>query len=224
VEQLLVEIGLGEYLAQIVGGIPMSQGEVVRPADLGLAQAAVAACMTGPLDGLLTGNAERRARLAVLLAGEPDLVCGDGNLDEPLGSIRSEIRSFADSEIAPHAQAWHLSNSLIPLGLIAEMAELGVFGLAIPEVHGGMGLGKEAMCIVAEELSRGYLGVGSLSTRSEIAAELILTAGTDEQKRKWLPRIATGGVLPTAVFTEPDAGSDLAALKTRAVRHGDRYR
>ena len=104
------------------------------------------------------------------------------------------------------------------------MAELGVFGLTIPEEYGGMGLGKEAMCVVSEELSRGYIGVGSLGTRSEIAAELILAGGTEEQKRDWLPRIATGEVLPTAVFTEPDTGSDLASIKTRAVRHGDVYR
>src|SRR3954468_14202647 len=83
-----------------------------------------------------------------------------------------------------------------------------------------MGLGKESMCVVSEELSRGYIGVGSLGTRSEIAAELILGGGTEAQKQKWLPRIASGEVLPTAVFTEPNTGSDLASLKTRAVKHG----
>jgi (2S)-methylsuccinyl-CoA dehydrogenase len=80
------------------------------------------------------------------------------------------------------------------------------------------------MCVVSEELSRGYIGVGSLGTRSEIAAELIIGAGTDEQKHKWLPQLASGGVLPTAVFTEPNTGSDLASLKTRAVRQGDVYK
>ena len=104
------------------------------------------------------------------------------------------------------------------------MSELGVFWLTIPEDYGGMGLGKESMCVVSEELSRGYIGVGSLGTRSEIAAELILGAGTEEQKRKWLPKIASGEVLPTAVFTEPNTGSDLASLKTRAVRQGDVYK
>ena len=104
------------------------------------------------------------------------------------------------------------------------MSELGVFGLTIPEDYGGMGLGKESMCVVSEELSRGYIGVGSLGTRSEIAAELILGSGTEEQKRKWLPKIASGEVLPTAVFTEPNTGSDLASLKTRAVREGDVYK
>jgi (2S)-methylsuccinyl-CoA dehydrogenase len=79
------------------------------------------------------------------------------------------------------------------------------------------------MCVVSEELSRGYIGVGSLGTRSEIAAELILCGGTDEQKEKWLPKIASGEILPTAVFTEPNTGSDLGSLRTRAVKDGDGY-
>jgi (2S)-methylsuccinyl-CoA dehydrogenase len=108
--------------------------------------------------------------------------------------------------------------------VVTEMAALGVFGLTVPESHGGLGLGKLAMCIVSEELSRAYIGVGSLGTRSEIAAELIRLGGTAQQKEKYLPRIAAGEILPTAVFTEPNTGSDLGALKTRAVRDGDVYR
>ena len=134
------------------------------------------------------------------------------------------MRKFADSEVIDHAQSWHRTNSYIPLEIITQMAELGVFGLTIPEEFGGMGLGKESMCVVSEELSRGYIGVGSLGTRSEIAAELILGGGTEEQKRQWLPKIASGEVLPTAVFTEPNTGSDLASLKTRAMRSGDVYK
>src|SRR5882757_1736438 len=224
VEELIVQIGLGEYLAQIVGGIPMSQSEIVRPADLGLSARTVAQRLVGPLEGLILGNAERRGRLIALVGRQRHVTVGDCGLDETLGSIRDEMHQFAVGEIAPQAQAWHLSNSTIPLDVVAQMAEIGVFGLAVPEPWGGMGLGKEAMCVVAEELARGYLGVGSLATRSEIAAELILANGTDEQKRKWLPPIASGDVLPTAVFTEPEAGSDLASLKTRAVRQGDVYK
>src|SRR5206468_12264055 len=149
---------------------------------------------------------------------------GDCGLDETLGAVRDEMRNFADNEVIAQANEWHLLNSYIPLAIIAQMAELGVFGLTIPPAYGGMGLGKEAMCVVSEELSRGYIGVGSLGTRSEIAAELILGGGTDAQKRAWLPRIASGEVLPTAVFTEPNIGSDLAALKTRAERLGSVYR
>jgi (2S)-methylsuccinyl-CoA dehydrogenase len=82
-------------------------------------------------------------------------------------------------------------------------------------------MGKVAMCVVTEELSRGYIGVGSLPTRSEIAGELIRLGGTEEQKARFLPKIASGEIIPTAVFTEPDTGSDLASLKTRAVRDAD---
>src|SRR5713226_1298191 len=138
--------------------------------------------------------------------------------------MREEMRRFADAEVISNAQQWHRSNSYIPLEVIGKMAELGVFGLTIPEEYGGMGLGKESMCVVSEELSRGYIGVGSIGTRAEIAAELILGSGTEEQKRKWLPKLASGEVLPTAVFTEPNTGSDLASLRTRAVRSGDVYK
>jgi (2S)-methylsuccinyl-CoA dehydrogenase len=225
-EDLLVRIALGEYLAQIVGGIPMSQGELVRPGDLGLSPAQVAARISGDIEGLIAnGNtAERRARLVDLMCANHNATVGACGLDDTLESIREEMRKFADSEVVDKAQGWHRSNSYIPLDIISHMSELGVFGLTIPEDFGGMGLGKESMCVVSEELSRGYIGVGSLGTRSEIAAELILGGSTEEQKAKWLPKIASGEILPTAVFTEPNTGSDLASLKTRAVREGDVYK
>jgi (2S)-methylsuccinyl-CoA dehydrogenase len=225
IEQLLIEIGIGEYLAQIAGGIPMSQCEIVRPADVGLAFDQVAARLSGPLQAFaMSGNVERRARLIELMRAHHDATVGDCGLEETLTTIRDEMRKFADSEVMPHAQSWHRTNSYIPLEVLAQMSELGVFGLTIAEDFGGLGLGKESMCVVSEELSRGYIGVGSLGTRSEIAAELIIGGGTEEQKRKWLPKLASGEVLPTAVFTEPNTGSDLASLKTRAVRHGDVYK
>jgi (2S)-methylsuccinyl-CoA dehydrogenase len=225
-EQLLVSIGCGEYLAQIVGGIPMSQGEIARLSDLGLSVAAVAARIDPAIEQLIAeGNtARRRARLVELMRSGPQATVGACGLDDTLESIREEMRKFADDKVVPHAHDWHLRNNYIPLDVIAQMSELGVFSLTIPEDYGGMGLGKESMCVVSEELSRGYIGVGSLGTRSEIAAELILGSGTEEQKRKWLPKIASGEVLPTAVFTEPNTGSDLASLKTRAVREGDTYK
>jgi (2S)-methylsuccinyl-CoA dehydrogenase len=226
IEEHVIRIGAGEFLAQMIGGIPMSQGEIVRPADLGLGATAVAARLTPAVEALIeSGNtAQRRARLVELMRASHQATAAVCGLDDTLESIRTEMRKFADSEIAPHAHEWHLTNSYIPLDVIAHMSELGVFGLTIPEEFGGMGLGKESMCVVSEELARGYIGVGSLGTRSEIAAELILGSGTEEQKRKWLPKIASGEVLPTAVFTEPNTGSDLAAIKTRAVRAGDVYK
>jgi (2S)-methylsuccinyl-CoA dehydrogenase len=225
-EELLVRIGAGEYLAQITGGIPMSQGEIVRLSDLGLNASAAAARITPAIEHLIaTGNtAQRRARLVELMRQHHDATVGACGLDDTLDSIREEMRKFAEDRVVPAAQEWHLKNKYIPLDVISQMSELGVFSLTIPEDYEGMGLGKESMCVVSEELSRGYIGVGSLGTRSEIAAELILSAGTEDQRRKWLPKIASGEVLPTAVFTEPNTGSDLASLKTRAVRQGDVYK
>src|SRR5712671_5800712 len=224
-EDLIVRIGLGEYFAQILGGIPMSQSEIVRLRDLGLGAAKAAARVTPALEtAVVAGNsAQNRARLVALMREQQTATVGDCLLDETLEQIREEMRRFADSEVAPHAHGWHRTNSYIPLDTIAHMGELGVFGLTLPEQYGGMGLGKESMCVVSEELSRGYIGVGSIGTRAEIAAELILGSGTEEQKRKWLPRLASGEVLPTAVFTEPNTGSDLASLRTRATRSGDTY-
>ncbi len=226
IEELLVGIGLSEYMAQILGGIPMSQNEIVRLSDLGLSMAQVAARVTPAVeDAAANGNsAVRRVRLVELIRAQHDPNVGDSGLDDTLESIREEMRKFSTSEVIPHAQGWHRTNSYIPLAVVAQMSDLGVFGLTIPEDYGGMGLGKESMCVVSEELSRGYIGVGSLGTRSEIAAELILGGGTEEQRRKWLPKIASGEILPTAVFTEPNTGSDLASLKTRAVREGDVYK
>jgi (2S)-methylsuccinyl-CoA dehydrogenase len=226
IEDLIVGIGFGEYLAQIIGGIPMSQGEIVRLSALGLSASDVTARLTPDVESLIAdGNsAGRRARLVALLREHHGATFGQSGLDETLESVRDEMRKFALSEVIPHAQQWHLNNEYIPLDVVSHMSELGVFGLTIAENYGGLGLGKESMCVVSEELSRGYIGVGSLGTRSEIAAELILGSGTEDQKRKWLPRIASGEILPTAVFTEPNTGSDLASLKTRAVREGNVYK
>jgi (2S)-methylsuccinyl-CoA dehydrogenase len=137
--------------------------------------------------------------------------------------VRDQFRKFADAKVVPFAHEWHLKDELIPLSVLQDLADMGVFGLTLPEEYGGAGMGKIAMCVVSEELSRGYIGVGSLGTRSEIAAELILTGGTQAQKAYWLPKIAAAEILPTAVFTEPNTGSDLGSLRTRAVKEGDQY-
>ena len=228
IEELIVHIAFGEYLAQVIGGIPMSQGEIVRPADLGLAAREVAAFAGNEAVAWFLDNGNTpatRARLVELMVqAEGSATIGNAALDETFEAFRAEMRRFAEAEVLPYAHEWHLKNDYIPLDVIAKMAELGVFGLTIPEDFGGLGLPKESMCVVSEELSRAYIGVGSLGTRSEIAAELILGGGTEAQKEKWLPLLASGEVLPTAVFTEPNTGSDLASLKTRAVRDGDVYK
>jgi (2S)-methylsuccinyl-CoA dehydrogenase len=226
-EDLVVRIGLGEYLDQIFSGIPMSQGEIVRLSALGFSPRDAARFRTDAVETVIAdGNtAENRVRLVSLMREmQGAAAVGDPGLDDTLEAIRSEMRRFGEAEIAPHAHQWHLANAYIPMEVIGAMAELGVFGLTIPEEYGGMGLSKVSMCVVSEELSRAYIGVGSLGTRSEIAAELILGGGTEEQKQRFLPRIASGEILPTAVFTEPNTGSDLASLTTRAVKDGDTWR
>ena len=149
---------------------------------------------------------------------------GASELDEELEMIRDQFRRYVVDKVEPYAHDWHLKDELIPMEVIDELAEMGVFGLTIPEELGGFGMSKASMVVVSEELSRGYIGVGSLGTRSDIAAELIICGGTDEQKEKWLPKIASGEILPTAVFTEPNTGSDLGSLRTRAVKDGDDYK
>ncbi len=227
IEELLIAVGTGEYLAQTFGGIPMNQTEFIRLPELGLTPAQIAAARTPVVETLIaTGNtAANRARLIALVrASQGSATVGDPGLDETMEAIRDEMRKFSAAEVEPHAHEWHLKNDYIPMEVVDGLAEMGVFGLTLPEEYGGMGLGKISMCVVSEELSRGYIGVGSLGTRSEIAAELILCGGTEEQKEHWLPKLASGEILPTAVFTEPNTGSDLASLKTRAVREGDVYK
>jgi (2S)-methylsuccinyl-CoA dehydrogenase len=226
IEALLTEIAAGEYLAQLAGGVVMSQGEIVRTYELGVSDADQNAFLTDAVTALIRGNTpETRARAVALIKdAQGNAAYGDPGLDDTLEAMREEMRRFSEDKVVPHAQDWHLKDEYVPLELVAQMAELGVFSLTLPEEFGGLGLGKEAMCVVSEELSRGYIGVGSLGTRSEIAEELILNAGTEAQKEEWLPKIASGEILPTAVFTEPNTGSDLASLTTRAVRDGDVYR
>ncbi|MDJ0921757.1 MAG: acyl-CoA dehydrogenase family protein [Henriciella sp.] len=227
IEALLSQILFGRYLADIVGGIPMNQGETIRPHELG-ALAAVDVLFDVPAVRALITEGLTPETTAAAAAFLPDALSRatveNTGEDETMAMIRDQFRRYADDKIVPHAHEWHLNNDYIPMDVVNEMAELGVFGLTIPEENGGLGMGKTAMCVVSEELSRGYIGTGSLGTRSEIAAELILIGGTEAQKEKYLPAIASGEILPTAVFTEPNTGSDLGALRTRAVKDGDTYK
>ena len=223
-EALLLQIGYAEYLAQIIGGIPMSQAEIFRLADLGLDAASL---QTPPVFTLTTrGNTQTARTMLVDLMQDrsADLTFGATGLDDELEMIRTQFRRYAVEKVEPFAHDWHLADQLIPMGTITDLADMGVFGLTIPQEYGGLGLSKTSMVVVSEELSRGYIGVGSLGTRTEIAAELILCGGTQAQKQQWLPGLASGDILPTAVFTEPNTGSDLGALRTRAVRDGDDYK
>ncbi len=223
-EQLLHQIAFGEYLHQIAGGIPMNQGEVVRLQDLGLGWDALSGFQCSEVQTLMAqaNSQAARTRLVELMQDQSGATMfGASGLDEELEMIRDQFRRYAVEKVEPNAHEWHLKDELIPIEIIEELAEMGVFGLTIPEEFGGFGLSKASMCVVSEELSRGYIGVGSLGTRSEIAAELIIAGGTDEQKANWLPKLASAEILPTAVFTEPNTGSDLGSLRTRAVKGED---
>jgi (2S)-methylsuccinyl-CoA dehydrogenase len=221
-ESLLLRAAFGEYLAQLSGGLPMSQGEHFRAESLdgdGSGRAAFdadAAARRLRAEGFARTARQRIATLvsdaaATRAFGDP------GYDDATLYEVRDQFARFADDHAAA-AHDWHLRNALIPDAVIAEMARLGVFGLTIGDAHGGSGMGKSAMCVVTEELARGYIGLGSLGTRTEIAAELIERNGTPEQKARLLPLIASGALIPTASFTEPDVGSDLGSIRTRAER------
>jgi (2S)-methylsuccinyl-CoA dehydrogenase len=221
VEKLIHQIAFGEYLWQIYGGLQMNQGEIVRLQDIGLSQNDMRALMTPEVMQLTQGGNSQAARLRLvelMQERSAELTVGACGLDDELEMIREQFRRFSLEKVAPYAQDWHLKDELIPIEIIDELAEMGVFGLTIPEDHGGLGMSKNSMCVVSEELSRGYIGVGSLGTRSEIAAELVIAGGTEEQKAKWLPGLASGEILPTAVFTEPNTGSDLGSLRTKAVQ------
>ena len=222
-EELILRLAFAEYCARIAGGIPMNQVETVRPHDFGLGAREVERFLAEPVCSLVEGATPAlRQRLAELIE---DGEFGEAGLsDDDLEMIRDQFRKFAEEEVRPFAHGWHERDELIPLEVIEHLAELGVFGLTIPEEFGGSGLSKEAMCVVTEELSRGYIGVGSLGTRNEIAGELLRLGGTEEQKARFLPKIASGEILPTAVFTEPNIGSDLASLTTRAVLADGQWR
>ncbi|HTE86551.1 MAG TPA: acyl-CoA dehydrogenase family protein [Dehalococcoidia bacterium] len=174
------------------------------------------------------GNASFRAALRAGLAVETLMEIGRGVIasrganngwieDEAVAMARDSVRAFARAEVAPLAERIHRNDELVPDTLIAKMAELGFFAASIPEEFGGSGLGYPVMAVTTEELSFASLaGAGSLSTRPEILTRALLAGGTQEQRRKWLPRIASGELMVAIAVTEPDAGSDVAALITRA--------
>lgn len=226
-EQTIMAIGFAEYLMQIGFGIAMSQDEIVRPCHFD-AESAAQQLMSSPAVAKIVSNAVDNDLKKSLINQLTDrglaTGLGDDGLDETCKMVREQFRRFADEEVVPYAPQWHDNNQLIPESVIEHMAELGVFGVTVPEAYGGMGMGIKPMCVITEELARGYIGVGSLGTRTEIACELIKSGGTEAQKQYYLPKLASGELLPTAVFTEPNVGSDLGSVKTRAVKDGDVYK
>ena len=225
-EKLILQFIFSEYLCQIKTGIPMSQLEVIRPKDLGLKNGLFNEIDNNSFNDLILNGNESKDRLELANIIRESISSnnfGSLGIDETSSMIRDQFNKFVEEHVTPYAHEWHLKDELIPMSVIDKMSELGIFGLTIPEEYGGLGMSKLAMCIVTEELARGYIGIGSLGTRTDISSELLLIGGTEEQKQKWLPKIASGEILPTAVFTEPNTGSDLASLKTRATANGTHY-
>jgi len=226
VEKLMLEITFSEYCAQIKSGIPMSQLEYVRPQDMGLKNGLFSESGTEEFNNLILNGNSNKSRLTLaglLKEGFSSKNFGNTGLDETTSIVQEQFRKFVEDDVIPHAHEWHLNDDLIPMSIIDKMAEMGVFGLTIPEEYGGLGMTRFVDCVVTEELARGYIGVGSLGTRGDIAAELLITGGTEEQKNRFLPKIASGEILPCAVLTEPHSGSDMGSFKTRAVANGTHY-
>ena len=145
-------------------------------------------------------------------------------LDEVLEEVRSNVRQFAEREVAPHAEHIHTKDDLVPERFISEMGKLGYFGLSIPEAYGGNELGNLAMILTTEELSRASLAAaGSLITRPEILAKALLAGGTEEQKQHWLPKLASGEIMAAISVTEPNTGSDVASVACKAEKVAGGY-
>jgi len=140
----------------------------------------------------------------------------DGDMAE---MARDSARGFARKEVAPLAERIHRHDDLVPDAIIAKMAELGYFGMSVPEEYGGQGMGNLVMIVITEELSAASLAAaGSLITRPEILTKALLKGGTEAQKRKWLPPVAAGELMVGISVTEPDTGSDVASVRCRAER------
>jgi (2S)-methylsuccinyl-CoA dehydrogenase len=154
---------------------------------------------------------------------------GSRHLDADFVLVQDTFRRFAEDEIRPVAEEVHRRNLDIPERIIEGLAEIGAFGVSVPEEYGGFAAGGEgeylAMVVATEELSRGSLGVGgSLITRPEILARALVGGGTEDQKHAWLPRLATGEIMSAIAVTEPDFGSDVAGLRVTARPDGDGWR
>ncbi len=146
-------------------------------------------------------------------------------IDEDLEAIRSAVRDFVENEIVPNVEAWE-SDGAVPREVLDEMGKLGFFGLRIPEEHGGIGMGHVASVVFGEELGRSTSGGFAITVlvHTDLATPYLTNFGHPEQKDRWLARFAAGDLLTAIGVTEPDAGSDVAAIRTRAERDGDGWR
>jgi (2S)-methylsuccinyl-CoA dehydrogenase len=187
--------------------------------DLGIGDDAIQSAFPAEIRGLL-----RRCTSEALYReiGKHAAATGGINdfpLDEMHEQVRAQVREFAANEVMPHAEHIHRSDDIVPESFITAMAELGFFGLSVPEKYGGVEMGNLAMILTTEELSRASLAAaGSLITRPEILTKALMGGGTEEQKAEWLPKLASGEIMVGISVTEPDIGSDVAGAKCRAER------
>ena len=221
-EQLILDISFIEYIRQILNGIPMSQTEFIKITDFESINKNDELKISENFN--FSNVSELKERLVKIAINNDNIITLENTgLDTEYEQIREQFQKFNSLNVYNNANKWHLEDKLIPQKIIDDLASLGVFGLTIPEKYGGLGLNKLAMCVVSEELARGYIGVGSLATRTEIASELILNDGTDTQKDFWLPKISKGETIPAACFTEPDSGSDLGSITTKAIKDDGKF-
>ena len=221
-EQLILDISFIEYIRQILNGIPMSQTEFIKITDFESINKNDELKISENFN--FSNVNELKKRLVKIAINKDNIITLENTgLDTEYQQIREQFQKFNSLNVYNNANKWHLEDKLIPQKIIDDLASLGVFGLTIPEKYGGLGLNKLAMCVVSEELARGYIGVGSLATRTEIASELILNDGTETQKDFWLPKISQGETIPAACFTEPDSGSDLGSITTKAKKDDGKF-
>ena len=221
-EQLILDISFIEYISQILNGIPMSQTEFIKITDFESINKNDELKISENFN--FSNVSELKERLVKIAINNDNIITLENTgLETEYEQIREQFQKFNSLNVYNNANKWHLEDKLIPQKIIDDLATLGVFGLTIPEKYGGLGLNKLAMCVVSEELARGYIGVGSLATRTEIASELILNDGTDTQKDFWLPKISKGETIPAACFTEPDTGSDLGSITTKAIKDDGKF-
>ena len=221
-EQLILDISFIEYISQILNGIPMSQTEFIKITDFESINKNDELKISENFN--FSNINELKERLVKIAINNDNIITLENTgLETEYEQIREQFQKFNSLNVYNNANKWHLEDKLIPQKIIDDLATLGVFGLTIPEKYGGLGLNKLAMCVVSEELARGYIGVGSLATRTEIASELILNDGTETQKDFWLPKISQGETIPAACFTEPDSGSDLGSITTKAIKDDGKF-
>ena len=221
-EQLILDISFIEYIRQILNGIPMSQTEFIKITDFESINKNDELKVSENFN--FSDINELKERLVKIAINKDNIITLENTgLETEYEQIREQFQKFNSLNVYNNANKWHLEDKLIPQKIIDDLASLGVFGLTIPEKYGGLGLNKLAMCVVSEELARGYIGVGSLATRTEIASELILNDGTETQKDFWLPKISQGETIPAACFTEPDSGSDLGSITTKAKKDDGKF-